>query len=548
MRLDYLIDRLLAECAEERVLLRRITRYLLPLLLVPIGFALAQVVRGWPGLLAGGIGALVLMYKIELFLRPARDRARVAASDIYFYLGPPAHSASTDDPQVAPTLAPVVPLLVPSALMLAVSLAVFLPTLLAAAAPWQRLLALALGLVVLWAVWQRLAQIAPLLDRIERRLVAARTELLGAGAGTTSPSRQPSPSPSRPPFSNGLLDPRIGQRIAGLPLPLLALSPAAQALLRVEAYLLLRDYPTTTDRVLFDALAELGRQAHAEEQAHWLLPPVGGKLYLPIAAHGVVATMLAATVRRMGMDGGYSASLGTWLVRLPPARSYAVAGRLIDALLALGLPPPGAILPHHLTVQGDLGQASKLLSIVHLAATPLLFAERSGHAQGDDRPFIMRGGGVLDDMAGRGRLHGPRTDFVDGFVFAGTPGLTGVEHVTGHAINLRVKQVLAGGLLADARPYDRRAPFEQELAATYGQLRADTRALLAAQGLDAMLDIAWLDGGWSEVWPLIQRMSDLKERDPSFLDTAQRLRDGALDRLELIATAATREGPRTRTI
>jgi hypothetical protein len=336
--------------------------------------------------------------------------------------------------------------------------------------------------------------------------------------------------------------------MAGLPLPLLTLSPAAHALLRVEAYVLLRDYPSTTDRILFDALADLARQAHADEEAHSLLPPVGGKLYLPIAGHGVVANTLAATVRRLGMEGGYSATLGTWLVRLPPAHSYAVAGRLIDALLALKLPPAGAILPHHLTVQGDLGQESKLLSIVHLLATPLLFAERPDHAQGDDRPFIMRGGGVLDDMSGRGRLRGPRTDFVDGFVFAGTPGLTGVEHVTGHTINLRVKQLLAGGIVASARAYERRAPFERELAAAYTRLRADTRSLLAAHDLERMLDIAWLDGSWSEVWPLIQRLSDLKEHDPTFLDAAQRLRDTALESIERIVTAATREAPRTRTV
>ena len=69
-----------------------------------------------------------------------------------------------------------------------------------------------------------------------------------------------------------------------------------------------------------------------------------------------------------------------------------------------------------------MGRQSKLLSLVHLAATPLLFAERPGHAQDDDRPFIMRGGGVLDDMAGRGRHSGPRTDFVDGFIFVADAG------------------------------------------------------------------------------------------------------------------------------
>jgi hypothetical protein len=240
------------------------------------------------------------------------------------------------------------------------------------------------------------------------------------------------------------------------------------------------------------------------------------------------------------MAGGYSASLGTWLLRLPPARSYAVAGRLIDALIAIGLPPRGAILPHHLTVQGELGQESKLLSLVHLVATPLLFAERPGHAQEDDRPFIMRGGGVLDDMAGRGRHSGPRTDFVDGFIFAQTPGMDAVEHLTAHTINLRIKQVLAFGLVAAARPFDRRAPVERGAAAAYGRLRADTRALLERYGLERALDIPWLDGSWSEVWPLIRRMSELKEHDPAFLDAAQGLRDAALDEIEALAVEATR--------
>jgi hypothetical protein len=334
--------------------------------------------------------------------------------------------------------------------------------------------------------------------------------------------------------------------MAGLPLPLLALSPAAQALLRVEAYLLLRDLPDLAERELREALAALARQAHDDEQRHMLLPPVGGKIYLPVVANGALARLLGTTARRLGMDGGYSASLGTWLLRLPPAHSYAVAGRLIDALLALGLPPRESILPHHLTVQGELGQASKLLSLLHLAATPLLFAERAGHAQGDDRPFIMRGGGVLDDMAGRGRHTGPRPDFVDGFIFVQAPGMHGVEHLTAHTINLRVKQGLAFGLLAAVRPYDRRSPAERDAAATYTRLRDDLRALLERHDLAAALDIAWLDGRWSEVWPLILRMSDLKERDPGFLDAAQQLRDGALAELEAIATAATRQPQRSR--
>jgi hypothetical protein len=536
MRFDHLVDRLLANVAEERLLLRRLSRYLLPLLLLPAGFALAQMVRGWVGFVAGSLGALALLLQIEMFLRPTLQRARVTDADITFYL-------ALEPERETPGLASAVPLLLPSALALTASMTVFLPTILSAAATWQRLLALALGFVTLYAIWQRLAEISALLDSLQRRLVSAHatSPALGEGPRTEDEAALVRPSSSVVRRSeHGLLDPSLASRSAGLPLPPQPISPAAQALLRVEGYLLLRDLPDATDRELLRALQELAQQAYDEELRHWLLPPVGGKIYLPVAASGTVASALAATVGRLGMAGGYSASLGTWLVRLPPARSYAIAGRLIDALLALGLLPQGAILPHHLTVQGDLGQDSKLLSIVHLLATPLLFAERPGHAQGDDRPFIMRGGGVLDDMAGRGRSQGPRTDFVDGFLFAGTPELGGVEHLTAHTINLRVKQVLAFGLQARLRPYERRSPVERAAAAAYLGLRDDTRALLGQHGLERMLDVAWLDGRWSEVWPLLQRMSAIKERDGSFLDQAQRLRDAALDQIEGLAVEATR--------
>jgi hypothetical protein len=557
MRLDYLIDRLLDSLAQERLLLRRVTRYLLPLLLLPVGFALAQMVRGWVGLLAGGLSAAVLLAQIELFLRPTMVRARLIDRDMTFYLNLAPNN-------VEPNLAPVVPLLIPSALTLASSMAIFLPTILASSPAWQRLAAIALGLGTLWTIWQRLAQVTSLLDSIERRLSATRINLVAADRRPTTNDEAGNVRPSSPALSgvegfvlrrtgraidtaapqDGLLEPAISQRMAGLPMPVLAISPAARALLRVEAYLLLRDFPGMAERDLLDALAGLAHQAQQDELRHWLLPPIGGKLYLPVAANGTLAHMLGAAARRLGMDGGFSASLGTWLVRLPPARSHAVAGRLIDALITLGLPPAGAILPHHLTVQGDLGQDSKLLSLLHLAATPLLFAERPGHAQGDDRPFIMRGGGVLDDMGGRGRHSGPRTDFVDGFIFVRTPGMDSVEQLTAHTINLRLKQVLAFGLLADARPYNRRAPIERSAALAYGRLRFDLRALLAGYNLEKALDVPWLDGRWSEIWPLILRMSDLKERDHSFLDAAQRLRDTALHELEQLAIAATKESQR----
>jgi hypothetical protein len=545
MRLDLLINQLLDNIARERLLLRRAARYLLPLLLLPIGFALAQMTRGWLGLLVGGLGAGVLLAQIELTIRPILSRARTTDHDISLYL-------QLEPATERPDSASAAPLLLPSALALAGSMALFLPTILSAATVWQRLLALGLGLGALLMIGQRLAQAAGLLDRVEQRLVAARADLQGdkqtrrQGDEVRPASRLlVSPSP-RLPGSSDLLDPLISRRLNGLPLPLLPLSPAAQALLRIEAYLLLRDLPDLGDRDLRDALAGLAHQAYEDEQRHMLLPPVGGKIYLPVTANGTLARLLGATARRLEMDGGYSASLGTWLLRLPPARSYAVAGRLIDALIALGLPPLGSILPHHLTIQGELGQASKLLSLLHLAATPLLFAERPGHAQGDDRPFIMRGGGVLDDMAGRGRHSGPRTDFVDGFIFVQAPGMDLVEHLTAHTINLRLKQVLAFGLLATMRPYERRSPAERDAAVAFTQLRDDMRALLDRHGLAAALEIPWLDGRWSEVWPLILRMSDLKEREPSFLDAAQQLRDGALDKIEQIATAATKETRRAR--
>ncbi len=544
MRFDIFLNQLRDSIAQERALLRRVTRYVVPLLLLPIGFALAQLVRGWLGLITGAIGAMVLLAQIELFLRPTLERARVTGRDLTSYLGlPPSREQ--------PNLTKVIALLLPAALALIASMTLFLPTMLANALPWQRLLALALGFGALYVIWQRLAHAVTLLDGIEERLSVAQAHVPIADSQASvvsSPSQvamhheqRATNNGQRTTNQAGLLDPILSQRAAGAPLPVLPLSPAAQALLRIEAYLLLRDFPSTSDRDLRDALADLARQAHHDELRHWLLPPVGGKIYLPVAANGAVARLLGETMRRLGLAGGYSATLGTWLVRLPPARSYAVAGRLIDALIALGLTPTGGMLVHHLTVQGDLGQASKLLSIVHLLASPLLFEERPGHAQGDERPFIMRGGGVLDDMAGRGQHYGPRTDFVDGFIFVEMPGMEAVEHRTAHTVNLRIKQILASGLLATARPYDRRAPVERSAAAAYERLQSETRNLLKNYGLEAMIEIAWLDGRWSELWPLIRRMSELKAHDQAFLDAAQHMRDAALDTIEAIATAATKQ-------
>jgi hypothetical protein len=130
---------------------------------------------------------------------------------------------------------------------------------------------------------------------------------------------------------------------------------------------------------------------------------------------------------------------------------------------------------------------------------------------------------------------------VDGFIFVQMPGMDSVEHLTAHTINLRIKQVLAFGLLAGARPYDRRTPTERDATAAYTRLRDQLRALLDRHDLAATLDIPWLDGRWSAIWPLIQRMSEIKEHDTTFLDAAQHLRNSALDEIESIATTATRE-------
>ena len=43
-------------------------------------------------------------------------------------------------------------------------------------------------------------------------------------------------------------------------------------------------------------MAGLAHEAHASELRHWLLPPVGGKLYLPIAANGTLAILLGSVL------------------------------------------------------------------------------------------------------------------------------------------------------------------------------------------------------------------------------------------------------------
>src|SRR5262245_31122991 len=263
MRLDYLIDHILESLAQERALLRRLARYMLPLLLLPIGFGLAQMAHGWLGLATGGIGAGVLLAQIELFLRPILSRARVIRHDLRFYFGP---EAAGEPPELGPALA----LLAPSVVALVVSMALFLPPILASAPTWQRLLALALGAGVLWSIWQRLSQIVVLLGRLESHLSVVRSQLSVAErkerpmtheVPDKETRRQGDKETSNLPFSRspylpvssavggrwsvvggrseaGLLDPAISHVVAGLPLPALPLSPAARALLRVEAYLL----------------------------------------------------------------------------------------------------------------------------------------------------------------------------------------------------------------------------------------------------------------------------------------------------------------------
>lgn len=553
MRFDLLLDRLSASIGGERTTLRRVARYVLPLLLLPLGPAVAQIPTGWLGLLAGGLVAMAMLVQAEMFIRPSFRRARVVDHDLTSYLG-------LAPPDSAPAPERAVPLMLPGALALLAGATLFMPAMLASAGAWQRLAALALAGLALWAVWSRLAATVTLLDSVTARLQQARDELgsprgLGdprddqgptASAGdsrrahTAHAGRRASSVPSvravakLPP--DGLLEPEIARRAAGLPLPALRLSPAATALLRTHAYLTLHAAPATDDRALIDQLAALGREAYAHELRHSLLPPVGGKIYLPVAASGTLASMLGATARRLGMDGAYSGSLRTWLVRLPPARSYAVAARLVDSVAALGILPNG-VLPHHLTIQGDLGPDARILSIVHLAAAPLLLEERPGRS-GDERPFIMRGGGVLDDLSGRGRTTGPRTDFIDGFLFVNMPEMEAATSLAGHAHNLRLKQVLAYGLVIASRPAYQRAPHEEPVAAAFGRLRQGLRALLARYQLQQALDADWLDGPWSAIWPLIEGMGRAKQRDPQFLEDAQRLRDDALREIESLASAA----------
>ena len=90
------------------------------------------------------------------------------------------------------------------------------------------------------------------------------------------------------------------------------------------------------------------------------------------------------------------------------------------------------------------------------------------------------------------------------------------------------------------RPFERRSPADRVAAVAHTRLRDGVRALLTPYCLESALELDWLDGRWSDIWPLIRRMSDLKERDAQFLEAVQHLRDTALDEIESIAVAATR--------
>src|SRR5262249_35575951 len=160
--------------------------------------------------------------QIELFVRPTVERARVMGRDLTFYLGlPPSREL--------PDLAKVIALMLPAALALVASMALFLPTILASALPWQRLLALALGLAALYVIWQRLAQAVTLLDGVEERLSAAQADLpiadrltsvVSSPLQVTIDEQQRATDSGQPTTSrDGLLDPILSQRAAGAPLP-----------------------------------------------------------------------------------------------------------------------------------------------------------------------------------------------------------------------------------------------------------------------------------------------------------------------------------------
>jgi hypothetical protein len=525
MRLDYLLQRYLEEVARERTNVRRVALYLLPLVALPLGALLTWLLMGWRGLVGGGLGALVLMAQVDFFVRPVLRRLDLLEGDAPLYVALP-------QPALAPPLLSHLRLLVPGALCLFGSVALF-----ATALPGERttplyLTVAALSLAVLIAVWQPIDLVLRRTADLQRRIREA-LDALGAPHQLALSERDAFVR-----TREGALDPQLLARLAPFEREIttdLTLSPAAQALVRTELYLLLRDYGDADDATIRRAAAELAEQARAEERAARALPPVGGKIYLPCAARGTLGITLGATMRRLGLDGTFSGVLGTWLVRLPPARSHAVAARLIDALAALGLLPRGSVLPFHLTLQGALGQQARLLSLLHLASVPLVLEERGGHAEGDDRPFIMQGTWIIDSLTGGRRSSGARTDFVDGFVLVEAPAFGEIEHLLGHGVNLRIKQVLAWPVLAAQRPRAQWSRAEREALLRFWQFEREFAALLERYDLADGLRIAWLDGNWRELGPYLARLNAVKQREPDFVAAAQALRDAALDDLAAIA-------------
>ncbi|MCU0490354.1 MAG: hypothetical protein MUD01_02005 [Chloroflexaceae bacterium] len=544
MRLDELFQRMLDQVEQEQRLARRVALFVAPPLLFVLAALGVIMALGWWQFAAAMLGVLTLVVQFDFFTRPAITRTRQFMADLALYL-------SADEEQVADAVEAgeqhglmqrFLPL-VPALLATLLALLVFVPTLLRQAAPWQQLLGVAFALGLLLVCAERLL-------RSERVLRQAHQRLSAELATRRIPRRVVAPAvavpgqPRKRPPDDGLLDPATLARLDAQPMPVLRLSPGARAWVRTEGYLLLRDRPTVSAEELREAMHAWASLAHTDEADHWALPAVGGKVYLPCAAHGILARSLSATARRLGMDGAYSATLNTWLVRLPPARSYAVAARLIDSLMALGMLPPGATLIHHLTVAGDLGADSTMPALLHLLSTPLIFEARPGHAVGDERTFIMRGGGVMDDLDRGGRTTGARTDFVDGFLFVDAPGMDSVEQIAAHAVNLRLKQLLSWAIYTTKRPPERRTPAENGAALRYAELRADTLAFLERYELAGALSIPWLDGRWSEQWFYIKAISDRKQASGDFLDQAQTLRDEALDDLEELALRAAGQGRR----
>lgn len=522
MRRDKLVRQLLAELERERILTRRLALIAAPLILFPLMAVAVQMVRsGWM-LVTGALAAAVLIAQFDLLTKPALRRVHQLARDAAIYLAPPGENS----PRGALLHWPEGRVYLASLISACASLALFVPTVLAQAAPWQRVAGVLIGGAITLLFCARLRHMLSLVHRYRAHFAAGLPGLEAAAAPGA-------------PDDTGLLDAALLAQLDAQPLPALRLSPAALALLRTEGYLLLRDAPASGPGDLQAALRAWAEQAHADELCHWLLPPVGGKIYLPCAAHGLLAHQLSVTMRRLGMDGTYSGVLGTWLVRLPPARSYAVAARLIDALLVLGILPPGSVLIHHLTVAGDLGAQAAVPALLHLMATPLVFEERPGHAPNDERPFIMRGGGVIDDLDRGCRTTGPRTDFVDGFLFVNTPEMQAVEHLSAHAINLRIKQVLGWAIYAAQRAPERRSPAEHKAAARFHRLHAEMSTFLGRYALQEALTIRWIDGTWSEQWPVVRALGEWKQKDPAFLSEAQALRDAALAELEELAVRAT---------